>query len=96
MKFVRFKRRRNRMEWISVKEGLPEAYDFVLIAAMNKGTDEPKPISIGRLDCHKEWEFLGAPFGSCGEGAWVDIEYCICSWHVTHWMPLPKLPICHE
>ncbi len=78
------------MTWIKVEDQLPELYDFVLVFADNKGSDEPKPIAIARLvNEYGLWDFLGTqPQDSVG--AYMDIEYGIDSDDITHWMPLPK------
>ena len=34
------------MEWISVKDRLPENGEYVLVYSDNPGTGEPKPIAI--------------------------------------------------
>jgi hypothetical protein len=85
------------MEWISVKDSLPETYDFVLVLANFQGSGEPKPISIARLFPDRTtWDFLSLFENEyepeSNAGAYMDIEYSICSQHVTHWMPLPKPP----
>jgi len=78
-------------EWISVKDKLPEVYDFVLVFSDNKGCGEPRPIAIARHD-GTQWEFLNeAPLMS-SVGAYMDIEYQIYGDEITHWMPLPKRP----
>lgn len=79
------------MEWISVKDKLPELYDFVMVFANNLGTNEPKPMSIGRWDGEK-WEFVNHASPMPNYGAYMDIEYLMDSDDVTHWMPLPNPP----
>ena len=79
--------------WIDCNSQLPEIYDFVLVCANNKGTGEPKPISIARLDNSKTWEFCNEdPYSTYCQGAYMDIEYCMLINDITHWMPLPKPP----
>ncbi len=63
-------------------------YDFVLVFANSLGTNEPRPISIGRISSKGIWVLLG----KCDLGAYMDIEYPIESEEITHWMPFPKLP----
>ncbi len=79
------------MEWIRSSDRLPDLYDFVLVFADNKGTGEPRPISIARWDSEK-WEFINNPPSFPSYGAWMDIEYNMDSEDITHWMPLPKIP----
>ena len=74
-------------EWIKCCDRLPELFDFVLVFADNKGTGEPKPISIARWEGDK-WIFLG----TLEEGAWMDIEYSMETEDITHWMKFPSLP----
>ena len=78
------------MDWINLKDKKPEIYEFVLVCANNKGTNEPKPVSIARItsDTIIEWDFLAF----LKKGAFWDIEYPIMSDDITHWMPLPKPP----
>lgn len=77
------------MQWISVQDKLPELYDFVLVFAHNKGTNEPKPISIARIiNKQNTWDMLG----NLEEGAYQDIEYSMDTTDITHWMPLPEEP----
>jgi hypothetical protein len=77
-------------DWISVLDKLPPVYDFVLVFANNLGSGEPKPISIARIDISGSWEFMGdvEKFGAVG--AYMDIEYEMDEYQITHWMPLPK------
>lgn len=81
----------NEMGWIKCSDRMPELYDFVLVFADNKGTGEPKPMSIARFD-GDGWCFINENkrFGSMG--AWMDIEYHMDGNDITHWMPLPKPP----
>lgn len=76
-------------EWISVKDKLPALYDFVLVFADNKGTNEPRPLAIARLVSeHGIWDLLG----NLEVGAYTDMEYDMNRFDITHWMPLPSLP----
>jgi len=79
------------MEWISVKDKLPELYDFVLVFADNQGTNEPKPFSIARWESEK-WEFINHSPLMPNYGAYMEMEYNMDSEDVTHWMPLPQPP----
>lgn len=75
--------------WISVKDKLPEMYEYVLVFAQMPGTNEPCPISIARYDS-KKWEFFNDDSNNacaCGDLTW-NIE----SEEITHWMPLPRIP----
>jgi len=77
------------MEWISVKDRLPDIYDFALVFADNKGTNEPRPIAIARIVSeHGIWDLLGY----LEVGAYLDIEYSMNRFDITHWMPLPEPP----
>lgn len=78
-------------KWISLKDRLPEIYDFVLVYANNKGTGEPKPMSIARWN-NSKWEFINHSPPMPNYGAWMDIEYNMDYDDITHWMPLPKPP----
>lgn len=81
------------MSWISIKERLPDIYDFVLVFADNQGTNEPKPISIARLlPGNGNWEFMYEYDNGSGGGVYQDIEWSIEVEDITHWMPLPKAP----
>lgn len=82
-------------EWISVKDRLPIVYDFVLVCANNRGTSEPRPMSIARIHTYLDgyvWDFLGHTGENWHQGAYLDIEYGMESDNVTHWTPLPKPP----
>lgn len=77
-------------QWIEIGMAMPDLYTFVLVLAYNKGTDEPKPISIARWD-GETWEFLAKYPCMSAYGAWQDMEYGMDSDDITHWMPLVKL-----
>jgi hypothetical protein len=79
------------MEWIKVTDYLPELFDYVLVYAKFKGTNEPCPISIARYN-EKEWEFVNSSPWMPNYGAYMDIEYPMDHDDITHWMPLPKPP----
>lgn len=79
-------------EWISVKDRLPRIYDFVLVLANNKGTNEPKPMSIARWDHHR-WEFINHNPPMPNYGAYMDMEYNMDCDDITHWAYLPNVPI---
>jgi hypothetical protein len=80
------------MIWISVKDKLPELYQWVLVCDSPKGTGEPRCINICRHD-GKTWEMVNY------EGLdWIDsptfsdIIYHTHFDEITHWMPLPFPP----
>lgn len=78
-------------EWISVKDRLPEDCDFVLVAAIGKGTGEPRALSIGRYnDGVGVWWLLK----NFPNNAWVcgDILWDMNDTDITHWMELPEGP----
>jgi hypothetical protein len=80
------------MIWKECKNEFPCIYDFVLVCTKNKGTNEPKPISIARIDANNQWEFCNEePCMPC-YGAYMDIEYPMNIDEITHWMPLPNPP----
>ncbi len=64
------------MEWISVKDRLPENDEAVLVFV-------PDVVCMGRIfNRERGWEHF--PCSCC--------EVFIWSHEVTHWMPLPKGP----
>lgn len=78
-----------RPKWISVSESLPEEYEYVLVCAKMKGTNEPSPISIARIEA-TTWNLLFENKAcACG-----DLNWTIETKWITHWMPLPKFQIC--
>jgi hypothetical protein len=79
------------MDWISIKERLPDLYSNVLVFADNKGTNEPKPYSIAMWIGDK-WDFINHSPPMPNYGAWQDIGYNMDSEDVTHWMHLPNPP----
>ncbi len=76
-------------EWVSIKDTLPDDYEYVLVYAKKEG-NEPCPISIAR---HYKgiWEMLNHSDESnavaCGDLTWYMSEE-----EITHWTPLPKSP----
>lgn len=81
------------MEWISVKDRLPKPYDFVLVFADPKGSNEPTPISLARLlPGGTLWQFLSEYGDGSGVGVYQDLEWPAEKEDITHWMPLPKPP----
>lgn len=94
------------MDWISVKDKPPEAYEEFVIAFTSKGT-----IGLALLEDLGEikWQFIPATIeGGMGDEMWGDIQRL--EWNgrcnpyvdtpggdeiVTHWMPLPGAP-CKE
>jgi len=78
-------------EWINIKIKLPDLYEYVLVLANNQGTDEPKPISIARIETYNgNWKFFNHSPCMPDFGVYMDIEYDIDSEKITHWMPLPN------
>jgi hypothetical protein len=77
-------------EWISVKDQMPEQYEYVLVYAKMKGTNEPCPMSIAN-QYEGKWEMLNHSdqnnAWACGDLAWYMSEE-----EITHWHPLPKAP----
>ena len=78
------------LEWVSIKDKLPEDYQYVLVYGTAKATGEPCPISIAR--CFKgEWEMLNHSEESnsvaCGDLTWYMSED-----EITHWVDLPLPP----
>jgi hypothetical protein len=81
------------MEWISVKDRLPEPYDWVLVFAKTAGTNEPSPMTLARLTFGETiWEFLHEYSDTSGAGVYQDIEWPVERKEITHWMPLPESP----
>ncbi len=81
------------MEWVSINDKLPEPYDFVLVFAHTKGTNEPKPISLARLiPGGTNWQFLSEYKDGSGAGVYQDLEWPVEREDITHWMSLPKPP----
>jgi len=81
------------MEWINVNDRLPKIYDFVLVFAHTKGTDEPNPISFARLISLKPvWEFLFEYKNKSGCGVYQDLMWSVEMKDITHWMPLTPPP----
>lgn len=71
------------MEWISVKDRLPEKHVIVLVF------NDTKDIFVATMDIIHPvyqnepklyWSFEPSGWGSC------------CSKDITHWMPLPEPP----
>jgi hypothetical protein len=82
-------------KWISVENNLPDYYEYVLVYAKRKGTGEPCPISIARLEPDDNidiWSFIADFDNGNGIGASHDFLWDCSSEDITHWMPLPKLP----
>lgn len=78
------------MEWISVKDRLPETYFFVLVYSKMPGTNEPSPITIARWNGDR-WETLcnEEENNACASG---DLFWATDSDEITHWIPLPLPP----
>lgn len=89
------------MEWISVKERLPEPETNVLIKHRYFITEPYANITIGHLhqdsDLRRKpywnWIAYGADMVHPKVEAYHRAEFiCPGSEFVTHWMPLPELP----
>lgn len=78
--------------WLKCTVSMPEIYDYVLVFADNKGTGEPRPISIARLYDQGKWEFCNKAPVMPNYGAYMDMEYPMDVDDITHWMPLPPKP----
>lgn len=76
------------MSWISVKDGLPEPFIFVLVHEMRSG--EPSPTSLARWEGDK-WNGLGEDEDETN-AFYSDLFWDISWKHITHWMYLPQLP----
>jgi hypothetical protein len=73
----------SNMEWISVKERLPEEHKKVIAYGQPKND----------CSCNPSWRVMEASYQGNDqyELGWVYGEYD-CQQEVTHWMPLPKTP----
>ncbi len=84
------KRQSQWVEWISVKDRLPEPYEYCLVFAKRGVNEEPSTISIAR-QYKGIWEMLNYSNESnavaCGDLTWFMRED-----EITHWMPFPKPP----
>ena len=70
------------MEWISVKDRLPEFNVDVLVYAVGK--DDDKVITIT--------SYTNAKYG-LGITGWITPwQYFFYNYSITHWMPLPEPP----
>ena len=68
------------MEWISVKERMPEKDDFYLVKVGAKY----RPVRVYEYN-PSDWHE--------NENMWRTEDHTYCFNHfVSHWMPLPKLP----
>ncbi len=72
------------MDWISVKDRLPENEEWVLALGRLEGLSR-----IAVVNCHKSffgddriWSIISSECGWCNQ----------CLDDVTHWMPLPNPP----
>lgn len=81
------------MEWISVKDQLPNTGDFVIVLSLLPATKGLTAVSfaklISKLPC---WEFIFEPTLMRGMGVRGSFRQCIDMEDITHWMPLPSLP----
>ena len=73
------------MNWISVKDDLPEPWEYVLVAGDKEG-DEPCPISIARY--YGMWEMLSNEC-QCNAVVKGDLSWGMYADEITNWMPLP-------
>lgn len=65
------------MEWISVKDRLPEKDDIYLVAVVRFNNASELSVDIGFYDTDgEEW----------------NLDWCTFDYMITHWMPLPSLP----
>jgi hypothetical protein len=70
----------NIVEWISVKDRLPEEWEQVLITGMST-SGAPLGVHLGEL--RDGWHFALSEDGGCDPNL---------DENVTHWMPLPTPP----
>jgi hypothetical protein len=81
------------MKWVSIKDkGYPSTKDNpypVCLVVITTASGEYSKIEIASL------RFIGS---DNNRPYWCDRDIPIenSSWHVTHWMPLPNLPICKK
>lgn len=79
------------MEWISVKDRLPDLYQWVLVTNSPTGTNEPRCINIWRWEGEDlGWNGLYTPHAN--SPTYYDIISDMFYDEVSHWMPLPKPP----
>jgi len=70
------------MNWISIKDKLPEIEKYVLVCYKNN-------VFQGYLD---EWEHDNCWYIFSGSFTLDEVDYNIKLDEVTHWMPLPEPP----
>lgn len=68
------------MDWISVKDRLPELDERVLVCVKEDGCQRYFADIAYRYSMKNEVE------------AWAQQEVCPWPYHITHWMPIPELP----
>ena len=73
-------------EWISVKDGLPEDYQSVLVVSLDEDYnwnewENPVGFAIFKKTCNK---------GCCASK--FDVKTSFYIYEPTHWMPLPIPP----
>lgn len=87
------------MEWISVKDRLPEPGQYVMLChdyhSKISGRDEYEAVTVGYF--HQPTDRRCRPyFYYVGVNDYGDIvrasSMCPGSEHVTHWMPMPEPP----
>ena len=73
------------MNWISVKDRLPEEDGIYIVYANDEGCSYGEGIWYDRVVTCAEWAF--------NDWIWYEgsHEYSLCG-IVTHWMPLPEPP----
>lgn len=74
------------MEWISVKDGVPEARSYVLVKIKNSGIWGAFYKYWGDESLGNEWDL---PRYDCDAFNWENEE-------ITHWMPLPEPPMASD
>ena len=86
------------MNWISVKDKLPEPGQRVLIVRNVKKWDEKRPITIdlATTGIFEKERMIGGPNSLTGyhrmKGFYFAVPAILHPESVTHWMPLPDLP----
>ena len=80
--------KRERMEWISIKDELPEIEEFVLLFDdwQSSSGEKYKDVRVGYLDSFTTMKSSQGIDRSC---VWGGTEF---AFNITHWMPLPEPP----
>ena len=86
-------------QWISVKDGLPEVGEAVLLRTTYRGTPDYNPVTIGMLFQPPDrrgkpyWEWVQYSKKSRYTGDYPYASFiCPGGEHITHWMLLPEPP----